>query len=697
MKKLFSIVLIAVLSLGVSRAQTVIFSEDFHAGINPAWGNSGTSNGANNPYAKWRYSHKGSRGAYGSPLDTIKSPTSYNGWIIFDSDSLDNGGVAGNFGLGPAPAPQTATLTTTGIDVSTTPYCKLTFNQYFRQFQSTTVVGISTDSVNWQLDTVNTDASLLDAYGATSPTSKVTIDLTPYILAGGTPNKVYISFIMDANYYFWIIDDINITTLPNNDLTAKSTVGQTVGTSGLGLFYSSIPASEADSFVAFTTFHNSGQVTQPNDVVIQKEFKAGTQVGATYTTAPPIGLLPYGTDTVDGNIWYTQGVGQYIIAANVQSDSTDANPADNVDTLKFAVTDSVFSINTSKTQSGYIFPMDLVNQGQAFRLGSLFELDNADTVTSVTTAIAGGSSHLAGTVLSATIYPVTVGSTALSYGSPVVNTFNRTLASSDISSTTAGANVTPVTMMIDNSSGNAVLQPGLYWVAVGVVSTPDTAVYAALTHYQTNGFPIVEQNGTLYYLGATDAAYCNLNFGHASSLLYATWTRNPSTTPVRIGQSITFTPQTNASGSATYAWSYTGLNSGYTGSATSRTWTTSFPAADSFNVCLTVTDGAATANYCGWVRVRDFGVGIDEVSALEATTMTPNPTTGKVTISADVTGPVSVTMVDMLGETVKTFSGEANGSFSKTYDVSSLSAGVYLVKIANGGNVVTKKLSVTGK
>jgi hypothetical protein len=41
MKKLFSIVLIAVLSLGVSRAQTVLFSEDFGSGIPAAWSNGG--------------------------------------------------------------------------------------------------------------------------------------------------------------------------------------------------------------------------------------------------------------------------------------------------------------------------------------------------------------------------------------------------------------------------------------------------------------------------------------------------------------------------------------------------------------------------------------------------------------------------------------------------------------------------------
>jgi hypothetical protein len=79
MKKLFSIILIAVFALGYTKAQTVFFTEDFHAGINPAWSNTGTANGTPNPFAVWRYTHSGSHGAYGSPTDFINSPSKANG------------------------------------------------------------------------------------------------------------------------------------------------------------------------------------------------------------------------------------------------------------------------------------------------------------------------------------------------------------------------------------------------------------------------------------------------------------------------------------------------------------------------------------------------------------------------------------------------------------------------------------------
>src|SRR5579871_6049032 len=108
----------------------------------------------------------------------MTSPTAANGFLLFDSDSLDNGAVAGNFGLGPAPAPQVVTLTTTAINIATTPFVRLQFYQYFRNLNSTTVIAVSTDSLNWFLDTINTTITVnLN----TASNNKVTVDLSPYI------------------------------------------------------------------------------------------------------------------------------------------------------------------------------------------------------------------------------------------------------------------------------------------------------------------------------------------------------------------------------------------------------------------------------------------------------------------------------------------------------------------------------------
>ena len=703
MKKLFSIILITVLSLGLANAQTVLFTEDFGGGIPAGWSNSGTALGNPNPYVRWKYTHLGSQGAYDqSPAqDTIISPTAYNGWIIFDSDSLDNGGHTLSNGQpntadGPANAPQYVALTTTKIDITGNPYCVLNFNQYYRNFQSTTVVGISIDNVHWTLDTIN--ASI--AVNANTPqNSHVTVDLSPVINSVSPPSdSVFVSFIMDANYYFWMIDDINVTTLPNNELSVVSGGGES-GSSGLNLFYSQIPVSEADSFYAVTTYGNIGKDAQPNTAVDFQFFKNGSLI-ANDTSAPPVALLNYGQDTFGYADLHTQGIGQYMVAATVFSDSVNFGGL-NVDTFTFAVTDTVFSINTSTAQNSSAYFLLRNDYGYSFRLGSLFELDQPDTVTSVTTAVAGGAEGThAGAVLQASIYPITVNlssSTPLQYNStsPIITTYPKTLAAGDISSTNPGAPITPVTMQFNNASGNAVLPAGLYWVAIGALSTPDSNVLLCSTNYQFNGFPAVEQNSQLYYLSSTDAAYCNLNFGHAASLLYANWTRNPSTNPARTGVSITFTGLTNGDANSVYTWVMTGKNTGTVYNDTGKVVHQIFGVMDTFVVCLTVTDGSSSAEYCNNVVVK-YPVGINEVTELNNVSMVPNPTTGMVTISsADMNGPVAISIVSLLGETVQSFNGTSNGTFNQAFDLSNLSNGIYLVRISNGGSSITKKLSVS--
>ena len=96
---------------GSSGAETIIWSEDFSNGIPSTWLNYGTANGTSDPDAKWEYrgpnttpsNSVGSRGAYMSAQTPIASATASNGFVIFDSDYLDNGGIAGNFGNGPVP------------------------------------------------------------------------------------------------------------------------------------------------------------------------------------------------------------------------------------------------------------------------------------------------------------------------------------------------------------------------------------------------------------------------------------------------------------------------------------------------------------------------------------------------------------------------------------------------------------------
>ena len=113
-------------------------------------------------------------------------------------------------------------------------------------------------------------------------------------------------------------------------------------------------------------------------------------------------------------------------------------------------------------------------------------------------------------------------------------------------------------------------------------------------------------------------------------------------------------------------------------------------------VCVTAASGGNSASYCNTVNVRPIGLGIDETTLLSNVSLSPNPTNGRVNVTVDgISGPVSIIVENMLGEVVKTFEGEANGSFNKSYDLSALSNGIYLVKVTNDGAAATKKLSIS--
>ncbi len=76
----------------------------------------------------------------------------------------------------------------------------------------------------------------------------------------------------------------------------------------------------------------------------------------------------------------------------------------------------------------------------------------------------------------------------------------------------------------------------------------------------------------------------------------------------------------------------------------------------------------------------------------------PNPATEKLTVEFTVStaGPVTVSLLNLLGQRVKTFSGErlAVGSYQRTLAVHGLSAGQYILRVDDGGRSQRAKVVV---
>ena len=217
------------------KSSTVIWSEDFANGIPATWTNQGydvdpaTGNFNPNPLCVWEYrganttpnNGTGSRGAFATANDPILSPTAANGFIIFDSDYLDNNGSASGIGTGNSPAPHYGTLTTDTIDLTGYPAVQLTMSSYARTFYGDFYVAVSADGGMSYPDTVEMHGSLA-VNAATNNGDIVSADITN--TAGGQANVV-LQFIFDGipgnangnGYYFWNIDDIEISEIPANE------------------------------------------------------------------------------------------------------------------------------------------------------------------------------------------------------------------------------------------------------------------------------------------------------------------------------------------------------------------------------------------------------------------------------------------------------------------------------------------------
>ena len=236
-----------------SGQREIIFSEDFangFAGDNGgagAWTTSGTNGNV------WRYTHTGPVGAYSNPVtQIIASPSVANGFMIFNSDSA-NSIFGTDTTIVATPVELVGSLVSPVIDLSATPFVQLKFSERFRFCCSDGTPGhfvdVSTDGGTTWPTRVNVENGVLD--NADSGTLLYAVNLTGAIAAN--PANVRIRFTQDGSsngitHYHWQIDDINIETLPPNDLKVLSAATTTwdfnTAYSFDSVYYTMFPVSE---------------------------------------------------------------------------------------------------------------------------------------------------------------------------------------------------------------------------------------------------------------------------------------------------------------------------------------------------------------------------------------------------------------------------------------------------------------------
>lgn len=337
--------------------------------------------------ATWQWAeYPRSIGGYSGARGTIHALTTYNGSVIFDSDYLDNVGVAGAFATGSCPANTTAgaalahraELISPVIDLTGQTSVAVRFNQYYRRFAGPggdqgipgTFIEVSTDGgANWTSFTVNTNIAVNSA----APVNDVQlIDISS---VAANQSEVQFKFVFDGSYYFWQIDDVYLVALPDNSIGLNRTMYPIVSRYTPAAFIGSEqswPFSAAvrnfggntieDAILRVEVVHVSGG----NAIVFESNIAVDPFAPSPdeFVVEFPEPFLPAGIEPGEYRINYS------ILQEGVQ----DFDPSNNTMSHTFFVTDNDF------WQSGEPRTALLVNglTSESWGYGALFET-SADT------------------------------------------------------------------------------------------------------------------------------------------------------------------------------------------------------------------------------------------------------------------------------------------------------------------------------
>ena len=258
-------------------------------------------------------------------------------------------------------------------------FVNLEFLQFGARFNDVQRVQISTDGVNFITVGDNSDKEVLSTTGGSeyqNPDLK-RINLSTFL--GTAPSDLWIRFQWTSAFptnmangawitYGWLIDDVKITTLPDNDI---STANQFFGTDGLT--YYQIPEAQIAPITGSVRAYNNGFNLQYNVGLEATESSSG------YTSASNLEDIPFG-DSADLTLtspFTPSGTGSYTIMYSVLNDSVDDDPSNNVlSNYTFTVGGNVYARDQGTPQGAY-------SVGEPLEGGNLFDIFSNQSLTGI--------------------------------------------------------------------------------------------------------------------------------------------------------------------------------------------------------------------------------------------------------------------------------------------------------------------------
>lgn len=440
----------------------------------------------------------GSRGAYAAGTQAIQSPTRTNGFMIFDSDWLDNNGSP--TGTGIWASPHRGMLVTPAIDLSAYDFVNLSFYQYYRRFggpggaQSTTgtyLLFSRNNGLTWS-DTLALNSNI--AVNSSTPNNNFQrVNISSYV---GGEDSVKIAFLFNGDYYFWMIDDIAVEQAPRVDMSITDTKFLPDTARNRVVEYGIIPDSNK-TFLRFQARVRNIGTTTRNNVQLQVSVIDTTAPNTPVFTGTSLvlpSLNPFTDTLLTISTAYTPTVRKFSrvnYSLNFDSVSLDST-ANNTATRQFELTDSLMSVSVSKPTSSLIFGTRnfMGNPPSVYdlKIANICELVNSDTVTSATALIqgTGTSTSQAGALIFFTL-ETSDPTSGLPGGQAavVLETDLYTLTATDVS---RGRVTIPFPATVGGSPQDRVVTPGDYWLVANLFSNNGTT-HISLLDDQTVTMP----------------------------------------------------------------------------------------------------------------------------------------------------------------------------------------------------------------
>ncbi len=287
----------------------------------------------------WAYkANASSNGSFRS--GTISSPTAFNGAMVFDADSTNTpGGVAPP---GPPYPVLEGELISPTINLSTATATSVKFFQSYAPLNGNAFLAWSIDDgASWS---PNIEISENLEPNALSPIPDEQRIFIPQL--AGEP-LVRIKFIFNGDFYYWIVDDIQIIEPENNNLVVMEN------------FYAIAPnamwpTSQVEEFGFLADIANIGAAQQIN-TTLNMTITDNTTNATVFTDDLNYGITEpdslYENQGMPGCFLPDGSLTTYTGVYTISSDSTEFDPSDNSRSFSFMTTDTVFAKEQGVTRT----------------------------------------------------------------------------------------------------------------------------------------------------------------------------------------------------------------------------------------------------------------------------------------------------------------------------------------------------------